>query len=265
MFTQVLDPLGNLTLTCLVALIPVVSLLVMLAVFRLPAWLATLIGSIITFVLAAWVWKMPLDDGAPRLPLRRGDRRVERRLDHLLGHGAVQHARGKRRVRELPPLADRAGQHGRARADDAVRLGVRRAARGPGRLRLSVGGRGADPDLARHLRSQRDPRRRDRQQRAGVLRRARRADHRARRGDRLSAAGAVGLGRHRGRGAGAAAAVGADVPGLGQGGNEGRLAARGGRLARLHRRPVSGGRAISGPICPTSPAPSCASSRCCCC
>jgi len=64
MFTQLIDPLGNLTLTCLVALIPVVSLLVMLAVFRLPAWLATLIGSIVTFALAAWVWKMPLDQGA---------------------------------------------------------------------------------------------------------------------------------------------------------------------------------------------------------
>ncbi len=64
MFTQLIDPLGNLTLTCLVALIPVVSLLVMLAVFRLPAWLATLIGSIVTFALAVWVWKMPFDQGS---------------------------------------------------------------------------------------------------------------------------------------------------------------------------------------------------------
>ena len=50
MFTQILDPLDNLTLTCLVAAIPVVALLVMLAVFRWPAWLATLIGSGVTFV-----------------------------------------------------------------------------------------------------------------------------------------------------------------------------------------------------------------------
>ena len=64
MFTQLLDPLGNLTLTCLVALVPVVSLLVMLAVWRLPAWLATLLGSVLTFVLAMWVWKMPFDNGA---------------------------------------------------------------------------------------------------------------------------------------------------------------------------------------------------------
>lgn len=64
MFTQLLDPLGNLTLTCLVALVPVVSLLVMLAVFKLPAWLATLLGSVITFALAVWAWKMPVDSGA---------------------------------------------------------------------------------------------------------------------------------------------------------------------------------------------------------
>src|SRR5260370_17860862 len=63
MFTQLIDPLDNLTLTCLVALIPVVFLLVMLAVFRLPAWLATLLGSIVTFVLAAWVWRMPFGGG----------------------------------------------------------------------------------------------------------------------------------------------------------------------------------------------------------
>jgi lactate permease len=63
MFMQLIDPLDNLTLTCLVALVPVVSLLVLLAVFRMPAWLATLIGSIITFALAAWLWRMPFDRG----------------------------------------------------------------------------------------------------------------------------------------------------------------------------------------------------------
>ena len=64
MFTQLIDPLGNLTLTCLVALVPVVSLLVMLAVWRLPAWLATLLGSALTFLMALWIWKMPFNDGA---------------------------------------------------------------------------------------------------------------------------------------------------------------------------------------------------------
>jgi len=63
MFTQLIDPLGNLTLTCLVALIPVVFLLVLLAVFRVPAWLATLLGSIVTLLLGVWVWRMPFADG----------------------------------------------------------------------------------------------------------------------------------------------------------------------------------------------------------
>jgi lactate permease len=64
MFTQLIDPLNNLALTCLVALIPVVFLLALLAGFRFPAWLATLLGSVVTFLLALWVWKMPLADGA---------------------------------------------------------------------------------------------------------------------------------------------------------------------------------------------------------
>jgi lactate permease len=64
MFTQLIDPLNNLALTCLVALIPVIFLLTLLAVFRYPAWLATLLGSVVTFLLALWVWKMPLADGA---------------------------------------------------------------------------------------------------------------------------------------------------------------------------------------------------------
>jgi lactate permease len=64
MFTQILDPMGNLFVTWLVALIPVVLLLFLLAGLRLSAWLAVLIGSIVTFALALWVWKMPLADGA---------------------------------------------------------------------------------------------------------------------------------------------------------------------------------------------------------
>src|SRR5580698_3106061 len=63
MFTQILDPAGNLFVTWLVALIPVVLLLFLLAGLRLSAWLAVLIGSIVTFLLGLWVWKMPLEDG----------------------------------------------------------------------------------------------------------------------------------------------------------------------------------------------------------
>ncbi len=63
MFTQVLNPLGNLGLTVLAALIPIIVLLVMLAVFRITAWLATLIGSIITLIVAILLWHMPLSNG----------------------------------------------------------------------------------------------------------------------------------------------------------------------------------------------------------
>jgi lactate permease len=64
MFAQVIDPLGSLALTCIVALIPVCLLLVLLAILRVTAWAAVLIGAVITFVLAVLVWKMPFREGA---------------------------------------------------------------------------------------------------------------------------------------------------------------------------------------------------------
>ncbi len=63
MFTQILDPTGNLFVTWLVALVPVALLLFLLAGLRMSAWLAVLIGSIVTFLLGWWVWKMPFNDG----------------------------------------------------------------------------------------------------------------------------------------------------------------------------------------------------------
>jgi len=64
LFQQILDPVGNLFVTWLIALVPVVVLLLLLAVFRVSAWLAVLIGSLVTFLLAAYVWHMPAPDGA---------------------------------------------------------------------------------------------------------------------------------------------------------------------------------------------------------
>ncbi len=63
MFTQSIDPTGVLFLTWLLALVPVALLLVLLAVFRLSAWLAVLIGSLVTYGLAVTVWRMPPIDG----------------------------------------------------------------------------------------------------------------------------------------------------------------------------------------------------------
>jgi lactate permease len=63
MFTQILDPTGSLLVTGAIALIPVAFLLVLLAVFRVSAWIAVLLGSIVTYLLALLVWHMPLGDG----------------------------------------------------------------------------------------------------------------------------------------------------------------------------------------------------------
>jgi lactate permease len=60
LFRQVLDPAHNLGLTSLLALVPVVVLLVMLAALRVTAWLATVIGSVATLLLAVTVWQAPV-------------------------------------------------------------------------------------------------------------------------------------------------------------------------------------------------------------
>jgi lactate permease len=63
MFQQILNPTGNLFITWLLALAPVVVLLVLLAGFRISAWKSVLIGAVFTFVLAVVVWRMPVGAG----------------------------------------------------------------------------------------------------------------------------------------------------------------------------------------------------------
>ena len=60
LFRQVLDPAHNLGLSSLVALVPVLALLIMLAGLRITAWLATVIGSVITIALAVTAWHAPM-------------------------------------------------------------------------------------------------------------------------------------------------------------------------------------------------------------
>jgi lactate permease len=60
MFDQILVPGQNLGITVLLALIPLIVLLCLLAVFRMTAWLATLIAGIITLPIAVLVWSAPL-------------------------------------------------------------------------------------------------------------------------------------------------------------------------------------------------------------
>lgn len=64
MFIQQLDPFGNMAATATVALIPLAVLLILLVWLRQTAWLAALIGSVVTFLLAWQMWEMPLDLGA---------------------------------------------------------------------------------------------------------------------------------------------------------------------------------------------------------
>lgn len=59
-FTQVLDPLHSVAWTTLLALVPVATLLLLLAVFRMTAWQAVIIGSVVTLVLAITVWHTPV-------------------------------------------------------------------------------------------------------------------------------------------------------------------------------------------------------------
>jgi lactate permease len=60
MFAQSLNPTGHLWLTVLVALLPLVVLIFLLAVLRITAWVATIVAGIITLPLAVLVWHAPL-------------------------------------------------------------------------------------------------------------------------------------------------------------------------------------------------------------
>ena len=59
MFTQTLVPLGSLWLTVLVAFVPLVVLLALLAGLRMTAWLATLIAGVVTAAIAIVIWHTP--------------------------------------------------------------------------------------------------------------------------------------------------------------------------------------------------------------
>jgi lactate permease len=62
MFQQTLNPAGNLWLTVLIAMIPFAALLYMLAALRLTAWLATILGGVVTVILGVLVWHAPVGD-----------------------------------------------------------------------------------------------------------------------------------------------------------------------------------------------------------
>ena len=62
MFHQLLAPVaGNLFLSFLVGLIPILVVLVLLGIVRRPAWQAALAGLIVGLIVALFVWQMPIN------------------------------------------------------------------------------------------------------------------------------------------------------------------------------------------------------------
>ncbi|HEY4022273.1 MAG TPA: L-lactate permease [Pseudonocardiaceae bacterium] len=59
-FQQILDPVHSVLGATLIALVPVAVLLLLLAVFRLSAWQAVIIGAIVTILLGTLVWRAPV-------------------------------------------------------------------------------------------------------------------------------------------------------------------------------------------------------------
>jgi lactate permease len=60
MFHQLLTPVGgSLTLSFLVALLPIATVLLLLGVFRRPAWQAALAGLVVGLIIAIGAWKLP--------------------------------------------------------------------------------------------------------------------------------------------------------------------------------------------------------------
>jgi lactate permease len=58
-FTQHLNPLNSILGSTLVALLPLALLLVLLAVMRVTAWLAVIIGAVVTIIMAITIWGAP--------------------------------------------------------------------------------------------------------------------------------------------------------------------------------------------------------------
>lgn len=61
-FTEVLDPAHNVLGSTLLALVPVLVLLVLLAALRMSAWQAVVIGAVVTVILGITVWHSPTGD-----------------------------------------------------------------------------------------------------------------------------------------------------------------------------------------------------------
>jgi len=62
MFHQLLTPMGNsLALSCLVAILPALTVLSLLGLVRRPAWQAALAGLVVGLIVAVFAWQMPMN------------------------------------------------------------------------------------------------------------------------------------------------------------------------------------------------------------
>ena len=61
MFQQLLTPVGaNLGLSFFVAVLPIITVLVLLGILRRPAWQAALAGLIVGLIVATFIWQLPM-------------------------------------------------------------------------------------------------------------------------------------------------------------------------------------------------------------
>ena len=135
MYKQVLDPVGNsLFLSTLFAVLPLVTLFVLLGGLKLKAHVAALWSLLVAILVAIIVYSMPRRPDARLRPRGRGLRPLPDHVDRRQLHLDLHHARAQRVLRGHQALV-RAPQRGRARAGGAHRLLLRRPARGAGRLR----------------------------------------------------------------------------------------------------------------------------------
>ena len=62
MFQQLLTPVGaNLGLSFFVAVLPIITVLVLLGILRRPAWQAALAGLIVGLIVATFIWQLPMN------------------------------------------------------------------------------------------------------------------------------------------------------------------------------------------------------------
>ncbi len=183
MFHQLLTPVGNSLLpSFLVAALPIIVVLLLLGWARRPAWQASLAGLIVGLIVAIFVWQFPVGLAINSVAAGAVFACWPVMWIVFTRDPALQHRAALGPLRGLPHVDDRQPAERPARRAGRDRLFVRRAARRDFRLRHA--GRdhqfAADPARLSHARSAHLHA--DLQHRAGRLRRARRADHRARRG-----------------------------------------------------------------------------------